>query len=94
MKVDPVYVKVNFNFLSYVWIFINIFLYQSDGKLLQEIEFPASQVTSVAFGGPQFDVLFVTTAARGDSQIEAAAGHLYKITGLKSVGSPAVKVNV
>ncbi|XP_037043734.1 regucalcin-like [Bradysia coprophila] len=64
-----------------------------EGKLLEEIEFPVRQVTSVAFGGPQFDILFVTTAARGDSQPEAA-GHLYKITGLYSIGSPAMKINV
>lgn len=63
------------------------------GTLLLEIEFPASQVTSVAFGGPEFDILFVTTAARGDLQPEAA-GHLYKVTGLNCVGSAAVKVNV
>lgn len=64
-----------------------------EGKLLFEIDFPASQVTSVAFGGPMFDVLFVTTAARGESQPDAA-GHLYKVTGLNSIGSAAVKVNV
>lgn len=72
--------------------FSSIFVYR-EGKLLFEIEFPASQVTSVAFGGPNFDVLFVTTAARGDSQPEAA-GHLYKVIGLNSIGSAAVKVNV
>lgn len=70
-----------------------IFTSYRDGSLLLEIEFPASQVTSVAFGGPKFDILFVTTAARGDSQPEAA-GHLYKVTGLNSVGSAAVNVIV
>ncbi|KAJ6648676.1 Regucalcin [Pseudolycoriella hygida] len=64
-----------------------------EGKLLQEIEFPAKQVTSVAFGGPNFDILFVTTAARGDDQPEAA-GYLYQVTGLNSIGSAAMKVNV
>ncbi|XP_069695227.1 regucalcin-like [Periplaneta americana] len=34
----------------------------TNGKLLSEIEIPALQVTSVAFGGPQLDELYVTSA--------------------------------
>lgn len=51
-----------------------------------------SQITSAAFGGPNLDILFVTTASRGDQPAEA--GHLYKITGLDAVGTPGVKVKV
>lgn len=63
------------------------------GKVLAEYEFPeVNQITSVAFGGPNFDILFVTTASRGEQPPQA--GHLYQITGLNTVGLPATKVNV
>lgn len=35
------------------------------GKLLNSIQMPAKRVTSVAFGGPLLDVLYVTTAGYG-----------------------------
>lgn len=63
------------------------------GKVLAEYKFSAvSQVTSVAFGGPNLDILFVTTASRGEHPLQA--GHLYQITGLGSVGTAGVKVIV
>lgn len=63
------------------------------GDILAEYQIPlVDQVTSAAFGGPSLDELFVTTASRGSQPPEA--GHLYKITGLGSVGSPGVKVKV
>lgn len=40
------------------------------GELLQRIDVPAAQVTACAFGGPQLDDLYITTARRG---IEGAA---------------------
>lgn len=68
------------------------FLHRS-GTLLAEYKIPnVQQVTSVAFGGPKLDILFVTTASRGNQPDEA--GHLYKITGLNAVGTPGDKVNV
>lgn len=59
-----------------------------------EIEIPrVKQITSVAFGGPDLNEIFVTTAWKnGDKSPEA--GHLYRITGLNSVGIPSVKVRV
>lgn len=63
------------------------------GKVLDEYKFPGvNQITSVAFGGPTLDILFVTTASRGEQPPQA--GHLYQITGLNTVGLPAIKVNV
>lgn len=62
------------------------------GKVLAEYKFPAvNQITSVAFGGPNLDILFVTTASRGEQPPQA--GHLYQITGLNTTGLPAIKVN-
>jgi len=65
------------------------------GKVEQEIKLPAEQVTSVAFGGPNLDILFATTAAieRAGPQPKPA-GALFKITGLGVKGLPGVKVRV
>ncbi|XP_050070382.1 regucalcin-like [Anopheles maculipalpis] len=59
-------------------------------QLLQEIKIPAEQVTSVAFGGPQLDELFVTTSSNGDKP--APAGELFKVTGLGVRGKPMYKM--
>lgn len=74
------------------------------GKIILEIPIPAKQVTSVAFGGPNLDILFVTTAAiavsaaniglNSDSKQSELAGHLFKVTGLGAKGFPGVKVRV
>ena len=55
-----------------------------------EIKIPAEQVTSVAFGGPQMDELFVTTSSNGDKP--APAGELFKVTGLGVKGKPMHKM--
>jgi len=51
-------------------------------------------VTSLAFGGPNLDELFVTSAARPKPK-PAPAGGLFKITGLGVKGLPmdAFKMN-
>nr|XP_040226262.2 regucalcin-like isoform X1 [Anopheles coluzzii] len=59
-------------------------------KLVLEIKIPAEQVTSVAFGGPQMDELFVTTSSNGDKP--APAGELFKVTGLGVKGKPMHKM--
>lgn len=59
-------------------------------KIEQEIAIPAKQVTSVAFGGPQMDELFVTTAHNGNT--DPPAGALFKVTGLGARGKPMDKM--
>lgn len=39
--------------------------YEPDGRLFARIELPVSQATCVAFGGPDLDLLFVTSAREG-----------------------------
>lgn len=61
-----------------------------------EIKIPAEQVTSAAFGGPNLDILFVTTAAKEFSSPQPApAGALFKVTGLGVTGTKmySVKLN-
>lgn len=55
-------------------------------KVTQEIVIPnVSQITSVAFGGPNLDELFVTTASLDGKP--APAGGLFKVTGLGVKGT-------
>lgn len=63
-----------------------------DGTVVQRLEMPSPYLTSVAFGGPDLDVLYVTCVnpARfpaGSPAIApdfpgAEAGHLYRVSGL------------
>lgn len=60
-----------------------------------EIKLPAEQVTSAAFGGPNLDILFVTTAAQERTGPQPKpAGSLFKITGLGVKGLSGVKVRI
>lgn len=52
-----------------------------DGALLEQIGLPTAQITSCAFGGPNLDTLFITSAANGYGEAEFAreplAGSLF-----------------
>ncbi len=54
-----------------------------NGKLLNRIEVPAKNVTSCAFGGPDLDMLYITTASTGmkdeEKQQYPNAGGLFQI---------------
>lgn len=64
----------------------------STGKVLLEIKIPTKEVTSVAFGGPNLDILFVTTAAKPN--LPVPAGTTYKVTGLGAKGYPGVGLKI
>lgn len=53
--------------------------YTPEGKPVRAIELPASQITSLTFGGPDLDRLFVTSAAK-DKPHEPNAGKLFEVT--------------
>lgn len=62
------------------------------GDLLQKIDVPAHNVTSCAFGGPNLDILYITTARVDMSEEELKkyplAGSLFKVVpGVKGVPS-------
>lgn len=68
----------------------------ASGAIELEIKIPAEQVTSVAFGGPNLETLFVTTAGKEfKSKQPPPAGKLFKVTGLGVKGLPmkSVKLN-
>ena len=54
---------------GYLWVALwegwAVQRYVADGRLDRRIELPAEQVTSVAFGGPDLDELFITTGREG-----------------------------
>lgn len=64
--------------------------YRPDGTLERVIDMPVKLVSSVAFGGPDLDRLFVTTIAHGTQgeATEEGAGALYVIDGLGAKGRP------
>jgi len=77
-----------------VWIAIygggKIAAFDPTGKLQQLVEFPIKLVSSVSFGGPDLDLLYVTTiaeAVHGEPE-EPGAGSVYVIEGLGARGLP------
>ncbi|NEX59736.1 SMP-30/gluconolactonase/LRE family protein [Noviherbaspirillum galbum] len=64
------------------------------GKITHAITLPCSQITSVAFGGPHFRTLFITSAADGlgprELEREPLAGGLFAVD-LDIAGAPANK---
>ncbi|CAG9132580.1 unnamed protein product [Plutella xylostella] len=63
--------------------------------ILQKVAIPALQVTSVTFGGPNMDELFVTTASmnRGEEQ-PPPCGSTFRVTGLGVKGHPNAPVKM
>ncbi len=59
----------------------------TNGKLLDKIEIPVPQVTSCAFGGPDFDLLFITTARENFTPEQVAR---YPDSGSVYVAHPGV----
>jgi D-xylonolactonase len=50
----------------------------SEGQLLDTIQLPVSRVSSAAFGGPELDTLYITTAG-GNVDDTAEDGTLYRL---------------
>lgn len=65
-----------------------IAVYSPAGDLEREIAMPVSLVSSLAFGGPDLDRLFVTTIAHGalGEPVEPGAGALYVIDDIGAQG--------
>jgi len=63
------------------------------GKLLSQIDFPTSNITSVAFGGKDLDTLYVTSAknflSEEQQKNQPHAGSVFKVTNLGVKGLTA-----
>lgn len=75
----------------------------SNSTLLSKIEMPTQMITDCTFGGPNLDILFVTTGSiplnvtsggTTDMQITPSGGKLLTIKGLNAKGLPGRKVNI
>ncbi|XP_004930719.1 regucalcin [Bombyx mori] len=66
-----------------------------NGEILQKLAIPAEQVTSATFGGPNLDILFVTSACCnvGKEQLPPS-GATFMVTGLGVKGLPNVSVRL
>jgi L-arabinonolactonase len=63
--------------------------YSPDGRLERRIELPTLKVTSVMFGGPNLDILYVTSMGlSGFSEDRPADGGLFAVVGLGVQGVP------
>lgn len=60
------------------------------GEVTAEIAVPARRPTSVAFGGPDLDILFVTSAAIGLDRPADTDGGLFAVAGHGARGRPPV----
>lgn len=71
-----------------------IIRYAPDGSVDRIIEMPVRNVTSVAFGGPKLDTLFVTSMAKplnGVPNTQRGAGAVFAIRGLGVRGMPETR---
>ncbi|XP_021924409.1 regucalcin-like isoform X2 [Zootermopsis nevadensis] len=69
----------------------------ANGKLLRCIPIPALKVTSVAFGGPQLDELYVTSAdilTEEQKKMYPESGATFRVTGLGVKGYPGQAVKL
>ncbi|XP_055914630.1 regucalcin-like [Eupeodes corollae] len=62
-----------------------------NGHVLLKIMIPAKQVTSAAFGGPNLNILYVTTS---DETSPSGRSQAFKVTGLGSKGLPMKNVKL
>lgn len=64
--------------------------FSPDGELMQRIDLPTDHPSSVMFGGPDLDILYVTSIyeSRFFKSDNEANGHLYAIHGLDTIGLP------
>lgn len=64
--------------------------YAPDGQLIRTVDLPARLISSVAFGGPELDRLYVTTIDPTEfgGEPEEGGGYVYCVEGLEARGAP------
>lgn len=60
------------------------------GKKIGQLDFPTTNITSVAFGGPNLDILYATSArhflSEQDLASQPSAGALFQVTNVGARG--------
>ena len=92
---DGMAVDLDGNIWSARWDGNGIYKYAPDGELLGKVEFPVRKVSSLTFGGANYDTAYVTTAggANRNSEEGHTAGSLYLID-LKTTGKPPFRSRI
>jgi sugar lactone lactonase YvrE len=91
---DGMTVDVNGDVWSARWDGRALHHYSPDAIEIEKIVFPANQVSSIAFGGPEYDVAYVTTAGGHDrAKNGEKAGALFQID-LGVRGRPEFRSNL
>ena len=70
--------------------------YEPDGEPIEEIELPARKVSSVTFGGPDYEDLYLTTALTENDRDEEGdgAGALFRVPDVAPGGVPEFRSRV
>lgn len=82
---------------GYLWSVLvrvgKIARFAPDGTMVRTIDMPIRHPTSVSFGGPDLDVLYVTSISRSHALADdhPDAGGLFAIEGLGAYGLPALR---
>ena len=77
---DGMTVDANGDVWSARWDGSALYRYSPAGEELARITFPAKKVSSIAFGGPDYDDAYVTTAGGQDRATEGpGAGALFRV---------------
>lgn len=79
---------------GYLWIAMvyggQLLRVSPEGEIVRRIDFPVRGLTSVAFGGPTYDTLFVTSKSIGKDgkslDVEAGGGSVFRVDGLPCPG--------
>lgn len=58
------------------------------GKIKEIIKMPAKYITSATFGGPNLDILYVTSSRLHEPNVNTKAGAVFEVTGLGEKGLP------
>jgi D-xylonolactonase len=65
----------------------------ADGRIVDRITMPVSRITSLTFGGPSLDTMYITTAG-GKPDADTADGTLYSVTGTGARGQAEFRSNI
>ena len=76
------------------WGASSVLRLDAHGEVTDRIDLPVTRVSSIAFGGPNLDVLYVTTAAAGAPDLTGVDGTLYRVTGLGTRGRPEFRSRI
>ena len=90
---DGAVVDAEGRFWNAQWGAGRVACYDMDARLVDVVEFPATQTTCPAFGGADFSTLYVTSAAENTAASDREAGMTFSASvGAKGLAEPQVRL--